>query len=71
MQVIAETQPDVILLDFEFQSDPFNLVDKIASEYPAARWLPSCLNPGWLIQIGWFSQVRALSSSIPINRTTW
>ena len=31
--VIAETQPDVILLDFEFQKHPFDLVDKIASEY--------------------------------------
>ena len=30
--VIIETQPDVILLDFEFQ--PFDLVDKIAYEYP-------------------------------------
>ena len=31
--VIAETQPDVILLDFEFQQHPFDLVDKIASKY--------------------------------------
>ena len=31
--VIAETQPDVILLDFEFQKHPFDLVNKIASEY--------------------------------------
>ena len=34
LQVIAETQPDVILLDFEFQHNPFDLMDKIASEYP-------------------------------------
>ena len=31
--VIAEAQPDVILLDFEFQQYPFELVDKIASKY--------------------------------------
>ena len=31
--VIAETQPDVILLDFEFQKHPFDLVDKIVSKY--------------------------------------
>ena len=31
--VIAETQPDVILLDFKFQKHPFDLVDKITSEY--------------------------------------
>ena len=31
--VIDETQPDVILLDFEFQQHPFDLVDKIASKY--------------------------------------
>lgn len=31
--VIAETQPDVILLDFKFQKHPFKLVEKIASEY--------------------------------------
>ncbi|MDO9545545.1 MAG: AAA family ATPase [Pelolinea sp.] len=31
--VIAEIQPDVILLDFEFQQHPFDLVDKIASKY--------------------------------------
>jgi len=30
--IIAETQPDVILLDFEFQSQPFHLVDMIVSE---------------------------------------
>ena len=34
LPVIAETQPDVILLDFEFQSQPFNLIEKIVSEYP-------------------------------------
>ncbi|HSN94302.1 MAG TPA: AAA family ATPase, partial [Anaerolineaceae bacterium] len=34
LPIIAETQPDVILLDFEFQKDPFGLIDKIASEYP-------------------------------------
>lgn len=32
--VIAETQPDVILLDFEFQDIPFEIMDKIAAEYP-------------------------------------
>jgi pilus assembly protein CpaE len=31
--VIAETQPDVILLDFKFQKHPFDLVEKIASEH--------------------------------------
>ena len=31
--VIAETQPDVILLDFEFQKHPFDLLDKIVSKY--------------------------------------
>ena len=31
--VIDETQPDVILLDFEFQQHPFDLVDKIVSKY--------------------------------------
>jgi pilus assembly protein CpaE len=30
---IAETNPDVILLDFEFQHNPFYLVDRIVSEY--------------------------------------
>jgi pilus assembly protein CpaE len=34
LAVIAETQPDVILLDFEFQNQPFDLLDKIKSEYP-------------------------------------
>ena len=34
LPVIAETQPDVILLDFEFQHNPFDLMDKIGSEYP-------------------------------------
>lgn len=33
-QVIAETQPDVILLDFNFDPHPFDLIDKVASEYP-------------------------------------
>ncbi len=32
--VIAEVQPDVILLDFEFEHQPFELIDKITSEYP-------------------------------------
>ena len=31
--VIDETQPDMILLDLEFQKHPFDLVDKIASEH--------------------------------------
>jgi len=34
--LIAEMKPDVILLDFEFQHNPFYLVDKIASKYPAS-----------------------------------
>ena len=34
LPVIAETQPDIVLLDFEFQRQPFELMDKIASEYP-------------------------------------
>ena len=34
LAVIAETQPDVILLDFEFQNHPFDLMEKIVSEYP-------------------------------------
>ena len=34
LPVIAETQPDVILLDFEFQDNPFDLMDRITSEYP-------------------------------------
>lgn len=34
LPVIAGTQPDVILLDFEFQHHPFDLMDKITSEYP-------------------------------------
>lgn len=33
-QVIAETQPDVILLDFKIQPQPFFLTYKIASEFP-------------------------------------
>jgi pilus assembly protein CpaE len=32
--VIAETDPDVILLDFGFQHHPFYVVDKIATDYP-------------------------------------
>jgi pilus assembly protein CpaE len=32
--VIAETKPDVILLDFGFQHHPFYMVDKIATDYP-------------------------------------
>ncbi len=32
--VIAETKPDVILLDFGFQHHPFYVVDKIATDYP-------------------------------------
>jgi pilus assembly protein CpaE len=30
---IVETRPDVILLDFDFQHNPFYLVDRIVSEY--------------------------------------
>jgi len=32
--VIIDTQPDVILLDFEFCQHPFELEDKILSDYP-------------------------------------
>ncbi len=32
--VIDGVEPDVILLDFNFQSNPFNLVDQIVTEYP-------------------------------------
>ncbi len=32
---ISKTQPDVVLLDFEFQPQPFDLVDEIASKFPA------------------------------------
>jgi len=31
---LVESQPDVILLDFQFQSNPFVLVDKIVSRFP-------------------------------------
>ena len=31
---ISKIQPDIVLLDFEFQSQPFDLVDEIASKYP-------------------------------------
>lgn len=31
---ISRTQPDIVLLDFEFQSQPFDLVDEIASKFP-------------------------------------
>src|SRR5450830_171952 len=34
LPAIAETQPDVILLDYVFQPDPFDLMDKIALAYP-------------------------------------
>jgi len=33
-QIIAQVQPDVILLDFEFQTNSLDLVDNITSEYP-------------------------------------
>jgi pilus assembly protein CpaE len=33
-QIITETQPDVILFDFEFQNHPLDLLEKIAAEYP-------------------------------------
>ena len=32
--VLAETKPDVILLDFEFQNQPVELLEKIISEHP-------------------------------------
>jgi pilus assembly protein CpaE len=32
--LIAKTQPDVILLDFGFQAQPFNLIDRLAAEHP-------------------------------------
>ena len=35
-KVIAETKPNVILLDFDYQSSPFGLIDKIASRYPGS-----------------------------------
>ena len=31
---LSTIQPDVVLLDFEFQPQPFDLVDEIASKYP-------------------------------------
>ena len=34
LPAIAETHPDVILLDYVFQPDPFNLMDIIALAYP-------------------------------------
>jgi pilus assembly protein CpaE len=34
--VIARTRPAVILLDYDFQKQPLNLVDKIAAEFPAS-----------------------------------
>lgn len=34
--IIAETEPDVILFDYEFSHHPFYLIDKIASEYPSS-----------------------------------
>ncbi len=34
LSTIAETQPEVILLDFAFQHRIFELVDKIATDYP-------------------------------------
>lgn len=32
--ILAETKPDVILLDFEFQNQPFDLLKQIIAEYP-------------------------------------
>jgi pilus assembly protein CpaE len=32
--VIETVDPDVILLDFNFQANPFNLVDQVVTEYP-------------------------------------
>jgi pilus assembly protein CpaE len=34
LTVVGETKPDVILLDFEFQFQPFELIEKIKSGYP-------------------------------------
>jgi pilus assembly protein CpaE len=34
LSIISKTQPDVILLDFEFQNQPFDLMDKIKSGSP-------------------------------------
>jgi len=34
--MIVRIQPDVILLDYDFQKQPFNLVDKIATDFPAS-----------------------------------
>ena len=33
---ISKAQPDVVLLDFEFQPQPFDLVDEIASRFPTS-----------------------------------
>ena len=35
-QVINETQPDLILLDYWFQLDPLLLIDKLTSQYPSS-----------------------------------
>jgi pilus assembly protein CpaE len=34
INMISQTKPDIILLDFGFQHHPFYLVDKIASDFP-------------------------------------
>jgi pilus assembly protein CpaE len=34
MDVLAETKPDVVLLDFEFQNQPIDLLEQIITEYP-------------------------------------
>jgi len=34
MEVLAETKPDVILLDFEFQNQPVDLLEQIITKYP-------------------------------------
>ena len=34
MEVLAETKPDVVLLDFEFQNQPVDLLEQIVAEYP-------------------------------------
>ncbi len=36
IKVIAETKPNVILLDFDYQTSPFILIDSIASRYPGS-----------------------------------
>jgi pilus assembly protein CpaE len=36
ISIINRTQPDVILLDFAFLKQPFNLLDRLAADFPAS-----------------------------------